>query len=134
MSSEAEAFDPFTLTDADDLFTSVVSPKKAPSPAIKTKVRSFNIKPSYDQIVDKDKSPPRVLLPKMDVKLHLHEEVSSKAVFGGKGEDGSTVEIFVEGKVAVSATFIIMVIVFSKSLFTLNYILTINETIGICSI
>lgn len=100
MSSEAEAFDPFTLTDADDLFTSVVSPKKAPAPAIKTKVRSFNIKPSYDQIVDKDKSPPRLLLPKMDVKLHLHEEVSSKAVFGGKGEDGSNVEIFVEGKVA----------------------------------
>lgn len=101
MSSKAEAFDPFTLTDADELFTSVVS-KKAPAPTIKTKVRSFNIKPSYDQIVDKDKSPPRILLPKMDVKLHLHEEVSSKAVFGsGKGEDGSTVEIFVEGKVAV---------------------------------
>ena len=118
MSSKAEAFDPFTLTDADELFTSVVSPKKAPAPAIKTKVRSFNIKPSYDQIVDKDKSPPRVLLPKMDVKLHLHEEVSSKAVFN-KGEDGSNVEIFVEGKVAVSATFIIMIIVFSKSLLTL---------------
>jgi len=93
----SEAFDPFNVTDADDLFTATVSPKPAPAAQVKTRLRSFKIKPHHGQYIAGDKSPPRNVLPKMDVKLKLHEEVSSKTV-PGIGEDG-TVELFVEGKV-----------------------------------
>jgi len=97
----SEAFDPFNVTDADDLFTATVSPKPAPAAQVKTRLRSFKTKPHHGQYIAGDKSPPRNVLPKMDVKLKLHEEVSSKTV-PGIGEDG-TVELFVEGKVVVSS-------------------------------
>lgn len=92
----SEAFDPWNVSDADDLFTAAVAPKSAPVAPVKTRVPSFNIKPQYAA----KGAPPIVVLPKMDVKLKLHEEVTSKAV-PGMGEDG-TVELFVEGKVMVS--------------------------------
>mmetsp|Transcript_24750 Transcript_24750/g.37517 ORF Transcript_24750/g.37517 Transcript_24750/m.37517 type:complete len:329 (-) Transcript_24750:106-1092(-) len=94
----SEAFDPFNVSDADDLFTATVAPTSAPVSPVKTRVPSFNIKPQY---VAQDRAPPIVVLPKMDVKLKLHEEVTSKAV-SGMGEDG-TVELFVEGKVMAQA-------------------------------
>ena len=92
----SEAFDPWNVSDADDLFTAAVAPKSAPVAPVKTRVPSFNIKPQYAA----KGAPPIVVLPKMDVKLKLHEEVTSKAVHG-MGEDG-TVKLFVEGKVMVS--------------------------------
>jgi hypothetical protein len=100
----SEAFDPFNVSDADDLFTATVPPKQ-PEPAAQvqtTRARSFKIKP-HSQNIAGDK-PKKVVLPEMDVKLQLHEEVSSKALPGG-GEDG-TVELFVEGKVMVRYLFI----------------------------
>eukprot|EP00574_Skeletonema_japonicum_P010252 CAMPEP_0201728598 /NCGR_PEP_ID=MMETSP0593-20130828/16455_1 /ASSEMBLY_ACC=CAM_ASM_000672 /TAXON_ID=267983 /ORGANISM="Skeletonema japonicum, Strain CCMP2506" /LENGTH=327 /DNA_ID=CAMNT_0048220757 /DNA_START=146 /DNA_END=1129 /DNA_ORIENTATION=- len=93
-----EAFDPFNVSDADDLFTATVTPKSEPDAPVKTRLPSFNIKPQY---VAKDKAPPVHVLPKMDVKFKLFEEVTSKAVLG-MGEDG-TVELFVEGKVMAQA-------------------------------
>ena len=98
----SEAFDPFNVSDADDLFTATVAPTSALVSPVKTRVPSFNIKPQY---VAQDRAPPIVVLPKMDVKLKLHEEVTSKAV-PGMGEDG-TVELFVEGKVMVSSLLLI---------------------------
>jgi hypothetical protein len=101
----SEAFDPFIVSEDADLFATAVSPKPEPALPVKTRVQSFNIKP-HGKYIAEDKSPPRVVLPTMVVKLKLHEEVSSKAV-PGKGEDG-TVELFVEGKVMVSSLFIIL--------------------------
>eukprot|EP00986_Skeletonema_menzelii_P007596 scaffold2983_cov152-Skeletonema_menzelii.AAC.10 len=94
----SEAFDPWNVADADDLFTASVAPKSAPVAPVKTRIPSFNIKPQY---AGQDRAPPIVVLPKMDVKLRMHEEVTSKAV-PGMGEDG-TVELFVEGKVMAQA-------------------------------
>jgi hypothetical protein len=99
----SEAFDPFNVSDADDLFTATVAPTSAPVSPVKTRVPSFNIKPQY--VAAQDRAPPIVVLPKMDVKLKMHEEVTSKAV-SGMGEDG-TVELFVEGKVMVSSLLLI---------------------------
>lgn len=93
----SEAFDPFNVSDADDLFTATVTPAPAPAAPVKTRVPSFNIKPQY---VAQEKAPPVKVLPKMDVKFKLFEEVTSKTL-PGIGEDG-TVELFVEGKVMVS--------------------------------
>jgi hypothetical protein len=90
----------------------VSPPSSAPSsPNI-----SFNIKPLGGGEVKGKASPPKVLLPKMDVKLNLHEEVTSKT-----GKEGM-MEIFVEGKLMVSFNFIIFIAIPKcyKRLFLLN--------------
>lgn len=52
--------------------------------------------------VQKDRSP-KPLPPRLNIRLALHEEVSSSAVVDPGGDGGSLSQLSIEGKVSVSA-------------------------------
>lgn len=100
MTARESPFDPFTFDDDKD-------DGRAPTPAGALTISQQSTK-SFGTVASKrsqkrenvsEEKIPKALPPRLNVRLTLHEEVSSMAILDPEGEGGSLSQVSIEGKV-----------------------------------